>query len=91
VAAQGATLNDADGDHGHRRQPCGSGARASAWTSNGDGREDVFILLGGANSLDLPGRDHDRQRPHGPTPEVPLVGQPSNDVGHYGDTTTSPR
>ena len=51
---------------------------------DGDGHEDVFILLGGANSSTfrigtMIANDHTA------APEVPLIGQPSNDAGHFGD------
>ncbi|PIB93136.1 hypothetical protein [Caulobacter sp. FWC2] len=54
---------------------------------DGDGKEDVFILLGGAASATFRigttiANDHTAP------PEVPLIGQPTADAGHYGDTTT---
>ncbi len=61
--------------------PSVSGTRVG-FDIDGDGKEDVFILLGGATSANfkvgtLIANDHTR---------VPLVGQPAADPGHYGDT-----
>lgn len=63
--------------------PAVSGARVG-FDIDGDGHEDVFILLGGANSSSFRigttiANDHTSP------PDVPLVGQPSADAGHYGD------
>lgn len=60
-----------------------SGARVG-FDIDGDGHEDVFILLGGASSTTFRigttiANDHTAP------PEVPLVGQPATDGGHYGD------
>lgn len=61
-----------------------SGARVG-FDLDGDGHEDVFILLGGASGASFRigtavANDHT------PAPPVPLIGQPANDTGgHYGD------
>jgi len=61
-----------------------AGARVG-FDIDGDGKEDVFILLGGATSATFRigttiANDHTAP------PEVPLIGQPSPDAGHYDAT-----
>jgi hypothetical protein len=84
IAAQVQALDDTAmaqaADVGHAV----SGARIG-FDIDGDGREDVFILLGGATSATfrvgtMIANDHTAP------PEVPLVGQPSTDAGHYDAT-----
>jgi Ca2+-binding RTX toxin-like protein len=89
LAAQGATLGETTATMVTDVTHAVAGARVGL-DLNGDGREDVFILLGGAGATTFR-VGTTIANDHGPTPDVPLVGQPSNDVGHYGDTTTSPR
>jgi Ca2+-binding RTX toxin-like protein len=83
--AQVEALNDAAVTQATDVSHAVAGARVG-FDIDGDGREDVFILLGGANSSTfrvgtMIANDHT-----GAPPEVPLVGQPSADTGHY-DTT----
>lgn len=64
--------------------PSVSGTRVG-FDIDGDGKEDVFILLGGATTSNfkvgtLIANDHT------PPPPVPLVGQPAAEAGHYGET-----
>ncbi|WP_395443073.1 calcium-binding protein [Caulobacter sp. UC70_42] len=83
LAAQVQALNDAALTQATDVSQAVSGARVG-FDIDGDGREDVFILLGGANSSTfrigtMIANDHTA------APEVPLIGQPSNDAGHFGD------
>jgi hypothetical protein len=85
LAVQGATLGEATATQVTDVTHAVAGARVGL-DLNGDGREDVFILLGGAGATTFRvgtviANDHG---------DVPLVGQPLSDVGHYGDATTSP-
>jgi len=54
---------------------------------DGDGQEDAFILLGGAAPTSFRGGPDDRQRSRraAPLETVPLVGQPSFDLGSLGE------
>lgn len=85
LAAHVQALNDAALTQATDVSQVVAGARVG-FDIDGDGREDVFILLGGANSSTFRigmtiANDHTA------APEVPLIGQPSNDAGHFGDTT----
>ena len=60
-----------------------SGARVG-FDLDGDGHEDVFILLGGASGASFR-IGTTIANDHTPPPPVPLIGQPANDTGHYGD------
>ncbi|HWU79032.1 MAG TPA: hypothetical protein VN158_03085, partial [Caulobacter sp.] len=67
-----------------------AGARVG-FDIDGDGREDVFILLGGASATTFRvgttiANDHAAA-----SPDVPLVGQPSTDISHFADPTTPVR
>lgn len=82
-ALEDAALTAQAADAGHAV----SGARVG-FDIDGDGREDVFILLGGATTTTFKvgtmiANDHT------PAPEVPLIGQPAADTGHYGETAPS--
>ncbi|WP_297513491.1 calcium-binding protein [uncultured Caulobacter sp.] len=84
LAAQGHALGEGSTAAAAGIGQIVSGARVG-FDIDGDGREDVFILLGGAVAGTFKvgttiANDHD------PTPPVPLVGQPSADVGHVGET-----
>jgi len=83
--AQVEALNDAALTQATDTSHAVAGARVG-FDIDGDGREDVFILLGGANSLTFR-VGTTIANDHSGAPEVPLVGQPSSDNGHY-DTTT---
>lgn len=61
-----------------------AGARVG-FDIDGDGREDVFILLGGATSSSFR-IGTTIANDHTPAPTVPLIGQPSAEAGHYGET-----
>ncbi len=83
MTAQAQALNDAAVTQAADVSQAVSGARIG-FDIDGDGREDVFILLGGATSSTfrigtMIANDHTAP------PEVPLIGQPSNDAGHFGD------
>lgn len=83
LTAQAQALNDAAVTQAADVSQAVSGARIG-FDIDGDGREDVFILLGGATSSTfrigtMIANDHTAP------PEVPLIGQPSNDAGHFGD------
>jgi hypothetical protein len=78
LAAQEAALGEATASQVPDAKGPVAGARVG-FDVNGDGREDVFILLGGANSSTFKigatiANDHD----------VPLVGQPAHDAGLFG-------
>jgi len=82
--AQVQALNDPVITQATEVGPVVAGTRVG-FDIDGDGREDTFILLGGAASASFRigatvANDHTA------TPEVPLVGQPSTDAGHYVDT-----
>jgi Ca2+-binding RTX toxin-like protein len=84
MAAQVQALNDVALTQATDVSHAVAGARVG-FDIDGDGKEDVFILLGGATSATfrvgtMIANDHTAP------PEVPLVGQPSTDAGHY-DTT----
>ncbi|MET3664607.1 calcium-binding protein [Caulobacter sp. 1776] len=69
-----------------------AGARVG-FDINGDGREDVFILLGGATATTFRvgttiANDHGAAAA---SPDVPLIGQSSTDLGHFVDPTTPAR
>ena len=86
LEAQVQVLDDAVLTQATEVSPAVSGTRVG-FDINGDGKEDVFILLGGAASATFRigttiANDHTAP------PEVPLVGQPFTDAGHYVDTTT---
>jgi hypothetical protein len=85
LSLQGTALGEADiAALADVSQPA-PGARVG-FDVNGDGREDVFILLGGATVTafrvgEMIGPDH----PPASTQMVPLVGQPTTEVGPLGE------
>jgi Ca2+-binding RTX toxin-like protein len=90
LAAQGATLGEATATQVTDVTHAVAGARVG-FDIDGDGREDVFILLGGASATTFRvgttiANDHAAV-----PPDVPLVGQPSTDIGHFADPTTPVR
>lgn len=85
LAAQGAALGETNVAQLAGVNSTVAGTRVG-FDLNGDGREDVFILLGGAN-VGTFRVGTAVANDHTPAPEVPLVGQPSPDSGHYGEPT----
>ncbi len=78
LAAQEAALGEATASQVTDVKGVVAGTRVG-FDVNGDGREDVFILLGGANTSTFKigatvANDHD----------IPLVGQPAHDAGLFG-------
>lgn len=66
-----------------------AGARVG-FDVNGDGREDVFILLGGANTATFRiGTTIEAEHAAAGTANVTLVGQPATDVSLFGDPPAS--
>ena len=86
LAAQGTALGEASTGPLVEITHAVAGARIG-FDLDGDGREDVFILLGGAGASTFR-VGTTIANDYAPTPEVPLVGQPAADAGHYGDPTT---
>lgn len=81
LAAQEATLGEAVAAQVSDVKGPVAGTRVG-FDINGDGREDVFILLGGATGAAFKigatiANDHD-------LPPVPLIGQPAHDAGLLG-------
>lgn len=90
LAVQGATLGEAVAGQVADVTHAVAGARVG-FDIDGDGREDVFILLGGASATTFRvgttiANDHAAA-----SPDVPLVGQPSTDISHFADPTTPVR
>jgi Ca2+-binding RTX toxin-like protein len=90
LAVQGATLGEATTGQVADVTHAVAGARVG-FDIDGDGREDVFILLGGASATTFRvgttiANDHAAA-----PPEVPLIGQPSTDIGHFGEPTSPAR
>jgi Ca2+-binding RTX toxin-like protein len=87
LAVQGATLGEATASQVADVTHAVAGARVG-FDIDGDGHEDVFILLGGASATTFRvgttiANDHAAV-----PPDVPLVGQSSTDIGHFADPTT---
>lgn len=81
LAAQEVALGEATASQVTDVKGPVAGARVG-FDLDGDGREDVFILLGGANTSTFRigttiANDHD-------LPKVPLIGQPAHDGGLFG-------
>lgn len=89
LAAQGAVFGETTSAQVTDVTHAVAGTRVG-FDLDGDGHEDVFILLGGAGVTTFR-VGMTIANDHTPPPEVPLVGQPSPDPGHYGDTSTTPR
>ena len=85
LAAQGTALGEASTGPLVEITNAVAGARVG-FDLDGDGREDVFILLGGAGATTFR-VGTTIANDHTPTPEVPLIGQPTPDTGHHGDPT----
>lgn len=84
LAAQGATLGEATAAQVTDVARAVSGVRVG-FDLNGDGREDVFILLGGATTSTFK-VGTTIANDHGIEITVPLVGQSTTDIGgHAGD------
>jgi Ca2+-binding RTX toxin-like protein len=82
LGVQGATLGEAVAGQVTDVTHVIAGARVG-FDIDGDGREDVFILLGGATAATFR-VGTTIANDHAAPPEVPLVGQPSTDIGHLG-------
>lgn len=85
LAAQGATLGESNiAVLAEVSQPV-AGARVG-FDIDGDGQEDVFILLGGATPANFRvGLTIANDHAAAPLEKVSLVGQPSPDIGHLGE------
>ncbi len=90
LAVQGATLGEATAPQVADVTHAVAGARVG-FDIDGDGREDVFILLGGASATTFRvGTTIANDHAAAPT-EVPLVGQSSTEIGHFADPTAPVR
>lgn len=90
LAVQGATLGEAIAGQVADVAHAVAGARVG-FDIDGDGREDVFILLGGASAATFRVGTTIVNDHAAAAPDVPLVGQPSADIGHFADATTPVR
>ncbi|ADG09848.1 hypothetical protein B7G68_06955 [Caulobacter segnis] len=85
LAAQEAALGEATAHLVTDVTHTVAGARVG-FDIDGDGREDVYILLGGANTRTFViGTTIEASHAAAPTPDVTLVGQSTTDVGMFGD------
>lgn len=89
LAAQQAALGEATAHLVSDITHTVAGARIG-FDINGDGREDVFILLGGANTSTFRiGTMIEADHAAAPVVNVTLVGQPAIDIGFFGDPPAS--